>query len=211
MAKDPVRTIEKILGDADALVRRRLKAATTATRELAHRVQEVVHPSGSCSVDCENQEAIMAASRTPWLVCASTLLWVIVALSAPAFADEADLKKQVEQGNSEFMKSFNSMDVAGLAARYATGAIIVDGEGARTDIAQYFEDSFKTGLHRAETTVDQVWPLGPDTALGMGKYRVAGQTRVGTPIDEAGLWTATYVREGGKWKIQMQSVILQRR
>lgn len=27
MAKDPVRTIEKILGDADALIRRRLKAA----------------------------------------------------------------------------------------------------------------------------------------------------------------------------------------
>jgi hypothetical protein len=37
---------------------------------------------------------------------------VIVALSAPALADNAGLKKQLEQGNSAFMKSFSSMDVA---------------------------------------------------------------------------------------------------
>jgi ketosteroid isomerase-like protein len=151
----------------------------------------------------------MAANKAPWFVRVSALLCVIVALSAPARADDADLKRQVEQGNSEAMKSFNSMDVAGLAARYATGAIIVDAAGARTDIAQYFDDSFKTGLHRLETTVDHVWPLGPDTALGMGKYRVTGQSRIGTPIDAAGLWTATYVLEGGKWKIRMHSAIPQ--
>lgn len=151
----------------------------------------------------------MTVSKAPWFVCVSALLCVIVAVSAPALADDADLKKQMEQRNSEFMASFNSMDVSSLVANYATGAIVVDFSGARTDIAQYFEDSFKTGLHRAQTTVDQVWRLGPDTALGMGKYRVIGQSRIGTPIDAAGLWTATYVREGEKWKIRMHSVIPQ--
>jgi ketosteroid isomerase-like protein len=151
----------------------------------------------------------MAASKAPWFVCVSALLYLIVALSAPALADDADLKKQLEQDNSAFMKSFNSMDVAGLAAMYATGAIIVDPAGARTDIAQFFEGNFKAGLSHAEGTVEQVWPLGPDTALGMGKYRITGKSREGAPIDTAGLWTATYVREGGKWKIRMSSVIPQ--
>jgi ketosteroid isomerase-like protein len=142
----------------------------------------------------------MAASKAPWFVCVSALFCVIVALSAAAVADDSDLKKQLEQGNSALMASFNSMDVAGLAAMYASDAVIVGPAGAQTDIAQYFEDNFKAGLSRAEATVDQVWPLGPDTALGMGKYRVTGKSREGGLIDAAGLWTATYVRKGGKWK-----------
>jgi ketosteroid isomerase-like protein len=140
---------------------------------------------------------------------ACALLCMIVALSAPAFADDADLKKQVEQGNSAFVKSFNSMDVAGLAAMYATGAIFVTAAGPRTDLVQLFEGMFKTGFNHAEITVDQVWPLGSDAALGMGKYRFTGKSREGAPIEAAGLWTATYVREGGKWKIRMSSVMPQ--
>ena len=151
----------------------------------------------------------MVANKAPWFVCISALICVIAALSAAAFADDADPKKQLEQRNSALMESFNSMDVAGLAAMYVTGAIIVGPAGARTDIAQYFEGNFKVGLNRVETTVDQVWPLGSDTALGMGKYRVTGKSRDGAPIEVSGLWTATYVREGGKWKIRMWSVIPQ--
>ncbi len=142
-------------------------------------------------------------------VCASALFCLIVALVAPASADDADLRRQLEQGNSALMESFNSMDVTGLAAMYATGAVIVGPTGARTDIAQYFEGNFRAGLSRAETTIDQVWPLGSDTALGLGRYRVTGKSRDGGPIDAAGLWTATYVRQDGKWKIRMWSIIPQ--
>ena len=42
MAKDPVRSIEKILADADALIRRRLKAAGLE----AHHVILAVRPDG---------------------------------------------------------------------------------------------------------------------------------------------------------------------
>jgi ketosteroid isomerase-like protein len=147
----------------------------------------------------------MASIKAVWFVCASALLCfaMSVPFSTPAFADDADLKRQVAQINSAYMESFNKQDVAGLAALYATGAIIVGPAGARTDITQYFEGIFKAGINHAWTAVDQIWPLGSDTALGLGKYRVTGTSQSGAPIENAGLWTATYVREGGKWKVRM--------
>lgn len=74
----------------------------------------------------------MSAGKAPWFVCVSTLFCAIIALSAPALADDAGLKKKLEQGNSEFMESFSSMGMAGSAAMYTTGAIIVSLAGART-------------------------------------------------------------------------------
>jgi uncharacterized protein (TIGR02246 family) len=134
---------------------------------------------------------------------AFVLAIVIVSLSAPAFADDAALKKQVDQLNSAYMESFNKQDAAGVAAFFANGAIIVAPSwGARTDIEQYFKDMFKMGFNRGESTVDQISPLGADTALGTGTYRI-------TSPEIAGLWTATYVREDGKWKLRMLSVIPQ--
>ena len=62
---------------------------------------------------------------------------------------------------------------------------------------------FKAGIYRGESTVDQISPLGADTALGTGKYRLNNQIKM------AGLWTATYVREGGQWKFRMLSAIPQ--
>jgi ketosteroid isomerase-like protein len=141
---------------------------------------------------------------------ACALLCVIVALSAPAFADDADLKKQVvEQNAAPYMESFNKQDVAGLVALYATGAIIVNPAGPHTDIAKFSEGAFKAGLNHIETTLDQVWPSGADTTLGMGKFRATGKNQSGAPIEVSGHWTATHVREGGKWKIRMSSIIPQ--
>lgn len=57
------------------------------------------------------------------------------------------------------------------------------------------------------TMVDQAWTLGPETAIAKGKYRFTGKTSNGSPIEVAGLWTAAYVRDGGKWKIQMLTAI----
>jgi uncharacterized protein (TIGR02246 family) len=138
---------------------------------------------------------------------ASILSIMIVALSAPAFADDADLKKQVEQINTAYMESFNKQDAAGIAALFATGGIFVNQFGPRTDMAQVVEGTFKAGFNHAETQVDQVWPLGSETALGMGQIRFTGKNQSGASIETAAFWTATYVREGGKWKIRMLSGI----
>jgi ketosteroid isomerase-like protein len=139
---------------------------------------------------------------------ACALLGMIVAFSAPAFADDADLKKQVvEQNAAPYRESFNKQDVAGIVATYATGAIIVNPAGPHTDIAKFIEGAFKAGLNHIENEVDQVWPLGADTALAIGKWRATGKNQSGAPIEVAGHWTATYVREGGKWKVRMTSII----
>jgi len=106
---------------------------------------------------------------------ASILSIVIVALSSPAFAEDADLRKQVDQISSAFAESFDKQDAAGLAALFATDYIIVNQFGPRKDVAQLVEGTRKAGFDHEEITVDQVWPLGSDTALGTGQVRFTGK------------------------------------
>jgi|HubBroStandDraft_6_1064221.scaffolds.fasta_scaffold111200_2 ketosteroid isomerase-like protein len=141
---------------------------------------------------------------------ACALLCVIVALSASALADDTDFKKQfLEQIGHTYIDLFNKQDATGLAALYATGAIIVDPVGPHTDIVKVYEGAFNAGINHIEVNTDQAWPLGSDTTLGMGKYRVTGKNPSGASIEDAGLWTATFVREGGKWKVRMLTTIPQ--
>jgi len=98
----------------------------------------------------------------------SILSVILVSLSAPAFADDADLKKQVDLMNSAYLESFNKQDATGLAALFATDAIFVSQTGPRTDVMRFYEGAFKAGVTHEEATVDRVWRLGADTALGSG-------------------------------------------
>jgi ketosteroid isomerase-like protein len=75
--------------------------------------------------------------------------------------------------------------------------------GPQTDVAQFYNGSFKAGFNRLDVTTDQVSALGPDTAIATGKYKVTGKNQSGAPTEAGGFWTATYVREGGKLKIRM--------
>lgn len=120
-------------------------------------------------------------------------------------ASTADIRKLLERTNADYMAAFNSQNAAGVAAQYATGAIVVNSTGPKTDIPAHIEGVFKTGIRRVEVTLDQAWPLGTGTALGMGKFRSAGKDQSGAAIGVKGFWTATYVQEGGKWKIRMLS------
>jgi uncharacterized protein (TIGR02246 family) len=139
---------------------------------------------------------------------ASALFCVIVAVAAPAFADDAaDLKKQVEQIRNAYVESFNKQDAAGIAALFATNAIVVGPLGPQPDVVKVAEGMFNAGFNHIEAKVDQVWTLGPDTAIGMGEARLTGKNQSGAPIENANFWTATYVKEGGKWKVRMLSSI----
>ena len=70
-------------------------------------------------------------------------LAVALAISARAFADDADIKKQVEQTASAWVESFNKQDANGVAAQYATGGIYVDPQGPQTDLLKLYEGMFK--------------------------------------------------------------------
>jgi ketosteroid isomerase-like protein len=154
--------------------------------------------------------SVMQKASILSIIRTSMLSIVIVALSVPAFANDADLKKQLEQMGGTYLERFDKQDASGLAAMYATGAIIVDPTGRRTDILKVFEGAFKSGINHMETNADLIWSLGSsDTAFGTGKYRITGNNSSGTPLAEEGLWTATFVREGGQWKIGMLTTIPQ--
>src|SRR5258707_15294932 len=64
----------------------------------------------------------------------SVLSILIVALSTPALAADADLKQQVEQIGSAYAESFNKQDAAGIAALYANGGVLVNAAGPHADI-----------------------------------------------------------------------------
>src|SRR5262245_19674703 len=138
---------------------------------------------------------------------ASILSIILVSFSAPAFADDADLKKQVDQIGTAYVESFNKQDVAGIAALFATNAIVVNPLGAQTDIVKFVEGLFKAGVNHIEAKVDQVWLLESDTGIGMGQAKYTGKSQSGAPIEATNFWTATHVQDGGKWKVRMLSGI----
>lgn len=131
----------------------------------------------------------------------------LVAFSLPAVAADIDPKQKVEAVASEYAASFNRHDGAGIAALFATGGIHVNPAGPRSDIADFYQGAFKAGFEHEEITVDQAWPLGSDMALAIGNYRLSGKNQSGAPIETGGIWTATYVTEGGKLKIRLISAM----
>ena len=131
----------------------------------------------------------------------------VAALSLSAFAAEGDAKQKVEAVASDYAASFNKKDGGGIAALFAAGGIHVNPAGPRSDIAEFYQGAFKAGFDHEEITVDQAWPLGSDMALAIGNYRLTGKNQSGAPIETGGIWTATYVTEGGKLKIRLLSAM----
>jgi ketosteroid isomerase-like protein len=118
-----------------------------------------------------------------------------------------DIKQELEKVGSAYMESFNRQDAAGIAALYANGGMHINPAGPRTDIEQLYQAIFKAGFDHQEANLDEAWPLGTDAALAIGQYRIGGKDLTGAPMERGGYWTATYVREDGKWKIRLQTAL----
>lgn len=131
----------------------------------------------------------------------------VTAFSLSAVAGDGDPKRQVEGIASEYAANFNKQDGAGIAALFATGGIHVNPAGPRSDIAEFYQGAFNAGFDHEEITVDQAWPLGTNMALAIGGYRLTGKNQSGAPLETGGIWTATYVTEGGKLKIRLLSAM----
>ena len=129
-------------------------------------------------------------------------------MTSVAAADgDPKLKQQIESINAAYASSFNSQDAAGVAAVFTRDGIYISSAGARTDIANIYQNVWKAGFGHLENTVDQVWPLSNDMVLSSGEYRTSGKNKDGAAIEIAGRWSAVDVREEGKWKIRMPSVM----
>jgi ketosteroid isomerase-like protein len=136
---------------------------------------------------------------------ASVLSIILGAFSVPALADDADLKKQMDQISVVYSESFNKKDAAGLLASWAPDGIWVNAiAGPSKLVPETYENMFKAGLEHLEASTTQVVPLGPDTAIGTGTYHFKGKNPTnGAAIDTEGFWSAAYVKDGGKWKLKM--------
>lgn len=117
------------------------------------------------------------------------------------------LRQEVERIGAAYAESFNKQDAAAIAALYAEGGIHINPAGPRTDIGEFYSGLFRAGLDHQESSVDEVWPLGEDTAIAIGQFRTTGKHAGGATIEVHGYSTATYVRTGGTWKIRMLSAI----
>jgi ketosteroid isomerase-like protein len=131
----------------------------------------------------------------------------MLAMPAVAAAGDENLKQEAEKIGAVYADSFNKQDGAGIAALYASGGMIVNVTGPHTDVAQTYEGLFKAGFNHNEITVGEAWPLGADMLLAVGEYHITGKNQSGAPLDATGIWTATDVREGGKWKIRLLTAI----
>ncbi|MCK1294953.1 nuclear transport factor 2 family protein [Bradyrhizobium sp. 136] len=136
--------------------------------------------------------------------CFSCLFVTVFSLSAMA---DGDPRQKAEAVAAEDAASFNKQDGAGIAALFAAGGLQVNPAGPRSDIAEFYQGAFKAGFDHEEITVDQAWPLGSDMALAIGMHRLSGKNQSGAPMQTGGVWTATYVTEGGKLKIRLPSAM----
>ena len=129
--------------------------------------------------------------------------FILASLVLPAVAADDQSNQEVVKIAVAFTENFDKQNSAGIAALFTKDGVFVSPTGAHTDVAQFYAEAFKAGIERIEVTVKQAAPVGVDAIIGMGEYQTGGRAASGAVIGETGLWTATYVREGGVWKIRM--------
>jgi ketosteroid isomerase-like protein len=130
-------------------------------------------------------------------------LLIAVLLSPVIAADDQSGKQEVEKIRAAFTESFNKQNGAGIAELFTKDGVLVNPGGPHTDIAQYYDGTFKAGIDHIDVMVKEVTKLDADNMIGLGEFTTSGKNASGAAIGGAGYWTATYVRDGGLWKVRM--------
>jgi ketosteroid isomerase-like protein len=129
---------------------------------------------------------------------------VLTSLLTPAIAaDDQSSQQEVVKIATAFTENFDKQNSAGIGALFTKDGIFVNPAGPHTDVAQFYAGAFKAGINKIEISVKQAAALGADTMIGIGEFQTSGKNDSGAAIGETGVWTATYTREGGTWKIRM--------
>ncbi len=147
--------------------------------------------------------------RSCWIV--SAILAIAPAAASFAQQSHLDTRQQIEQMVATFAERYNKQDVAAIASMFTTDAVRVSsaasavGAGPQA-IEEIFKTQFAIGFSHIHMIVDQVSPLGTDTAIAIGEYQLTGQGQ-SAPLKVDGHWTEVGVREGGAWKIRLLTVV----
>ena len=135
--------------------------------------------------------------RLSYIACLTLALLV-----APAVAAENQSGKQeAEKIAAAFTENFDKQNSAGISSLFTSDGVLVNPTGPHTDIAQVYDGAFKAGMKEIKIGVTEATPVGPDTIIAIGEYSMSGKNASGAAIEGIGNWTATYVRDGGAWKI----------
>lgn len=146
-------------------------------------------------------------------------IWIISPIIAIGLATSTQAQQQVDQNTrrqidqiiAEYHDAWNNHNATGIAALYTKDGILVTQapqivKHGQQDIEKNYEGAFATLPHHDSATADEIIPLGADAAMSVGEYHLTGKGQSGpTKID--GHWTAVYVPEGGKLKIQMLTAV----
>ncbi len=136
-----------------------------------------------------------------------------LSLTTPVSAQGVDqnTRQQIEKIVVAYHENWNNHNAAGIAGLYTKDGVLVTPSAkvviGPQEIEQNYKTAFDAGLpHHDSATVDQVSPLGTDTAFSVGEFHLSGQGQSG-PTKINGHWTAVYVREGGTWKIRLLTAL----
>ena len=136
----------------------------------------------------------------------ATTLCLLSVLVNPVFAaDDQSSKQDVEKIAAAYKENFEKQNASGVAALFTRDGVLVNPTGAHSDLAQFMEGAFKAGMNQIKITVEQATTIDPDkdSMVGIGEYEMTGKNSSGAAVEDKGRWTATYLREGGIWKIRM--------
>ena len=133
--------------------------------------------------------------------------FMVALLFTPAIAaDDQSGKQEAEKISASFKENFDKQNGAGIGGPFTNDGVVVNPAGPHTDITQYYDGVFKTGVNHLESTVTQATTLGADTMIAIGEYVSSGKDASGAAVGGSGHWTGTYVRDGGAWKLRMLTV-----
>jgi ketosteroid isomerase-like protein len=122
-----------------------------------------------------------------------------IVLTAPLRAE--DFKSEAEKMATAYTACIAKHDAACVASLYSKDGVQINPIGAvKTDIKATYEENFKNGEETIAPTVNYAERLSNDLAMAAGDVDITFNVE---PKQRTLFWSATYVKEGGQWKIRM--------
>lgn len=128
----------------------------------------------------------------------ASVMTIVISLSAPAFAQKAE----IDANNAKWIELFNKGDFSGIASLYSTDAIAFPPGSAmvkgRTAIEAMWKSMAEQVTDPKLTTVD-IKPLGSSAAREIGTFVL--KTKGSAPQEVTGKYVVVWEKVGDDWKL----------
>jgi ketosteroid isomerase-like protein len=125
----------------------------------------------------------------------------VLATATAVRAEEKNFKAEAEKIGAAYTECIAKQDAACIASLYSKDGVQINPVGkVVTDIKAAYEENFKNGEQKIAPKVNYGEELDRDMAIAAGDVDITFNVE---PKERALFWSATYVKEGGRWKIRM--------